>query len=298
VDLTNTFVRENEAEWSPNGAKIVFTGEDPGCPGTCNADLWVMNADGTGRVPLTNTAPSEASPDWQPVVGPAPPGYPRPKGATPFRVSLVPAYAQCTSPNRTHGSPLSFGSCSPPAQASPRVTIGTPDANGAPAKMSGWLRIDAIPGNPATPANEADARVTLDITDVRCRPADAREVCYADNTQAGRDYSGDLRARMSMRLTDRYNLPAPGGDSPATMSDTPLEFNVYDCTPTPSDPSVGSTCSLTTTTAALLGWTEGRRAIMELGQVEVLDGGPNGDVSQGAPSSGMSPFLRQGVFVP
>ena len=33
------------------------------------------------------------------------PGYPRPAGATPMRASLVPAYNQCTSPNRTHGPP-------------------------------------------------------------------------------------------------------------------------------------------------------------------------------------------------
>ena len=32
--------------------------------------------------------------------------------------SLVPAYAACTAPNRTHGAPLSFSSCTPPAQQS------------------------------------------------------------------------------------------------------------------------------------------------------------------------------------
>ena len=60
-------------------------------------------------------------------------GYPRPKGATPSRVSLVPAFRQCTSPNRTHGAPLASQSCAPPVQSSSFLTIGSPDANGAPA---------------------------------------------------------------------------------------------------------------------------------------------------------------------
>ena len=54
------------------------------------------------------------SPDWQPIPINA---YPRPAGAYPMRASLVPAYEPCISPNRTHGPPLGFGSCSPPAQA-------------------------------------------------------------------------------------------------------------------------------------------------------------------------------------
>ncbi len=104
--------------------------------------------------------------------------------------------------------------------------------------------------------------------------------------------------RFGVRLTDRYNLPSPRGNLPATGSDTPVEINLPSCVGTPGDPVVGSACSITTGTRALLGVTEDRRAIMELGQVEVLDGGPSGDVSPGMPSSGMSTFLRQGIFVP
>ncbi|PWU20204.1 MAG: hypothetical protein C5B48_12800, partial [Candidatus Rokuibacteriota bacterium] len=44
----------------------------------------------------------------------SPQSYPRPKGATPLRVPLVPAAKPCTSPNSTHGAPLAFGSCAPP----------------------------------------------------------------------------------------------------------------------------------------------------------------------------------------
>ena len=35
-------------------------------------------------------------------------GYPRPTGAAPMRLSLVPAYSQCTAPNRMHGPPLAL----------------------------------------------------------------------------------------------------------------------------------------------------------------------------------------------
>src|SRR4029453_7214247 len=48
--------------------------------------------------------------------------YLRPKSASPFKVSLVPAYAPCTSPNRTHGPPLAFPSCNPPGRLSPNLT--------------------------------------------------------------------------------------------------------------------------------------------------------------------------------
>ena len=33
----------------------------------------------------------------------------RPKAATPATASLVPAYEQCTAPDRMHGPPLAFG---------------------------------------------------------------------------------------------------------------------------------------------------------------------------------------------
>ena len=60
-----------------------------------------------------------------------PTGYARPKGATPLRVPLVPAFQQCTAADRTHGPPLAFPSCASPAQTSGNLTVGTPDANGA-----------------------------------------------------------------------------------------------------------------------------------------------------------------------
>ena len=76
-----------------------------------------------------------AAPDWQPIPINS---YARPKSATPFKVSLVPAYTPCTAPNRTHGPPLDSDSCNPPAQASDELTLGTPDANGKPVRATGF----------------------------------------------------------------------------------------------------------------------------------------------------------------
>src|SRR6266571_3113307 len=96
----------------------------------------------------------------------------RPRGATPLSVSLVPAYYQCTSPNRTHGAPLAFGSCAPPQTTALTTTIGTPDANGAPAKSIGSFRVDALTG---------DARITLSVSDVRCTASTNADVCQTAN---------------------------------------------------------------------------------------------------------------------
>ena len=54
--------------------------------------------------------------------------HPRPQGATPVRVPLVPAFNQCAAANRTHGPPLAFPSCNPPVPGSSFLTVGTPDA--------------------------------------------------------------------------------------------------------------------------------------------------------------------------
>ena len=76
--------------------------------------------------PVTKFVP----PGYTMAPGYPPPGYPRPEGASPLRVSLVPAYQECTAPDRTHGPPLAFPSCASPQQESSELTVGTPDANG------------------------------------------------------------------------------------------------------------------------------------------------------------------------
>ena len=77
-----------------------------------------------------------------------PTGYPRPAGATPTYAYLVPAYQACVAPDRTHGPPLAYGSCSGPDQVSQHLTVGTPDANGKGAKSVGYARYGAVTATP------------------------------------------------------------------------------------------------------------------------------------------------------
>jgi hypothetical protein len=207
---------------------------------------------------------------------PQPGGYPRPRGATPARVSLVPAYNQCTGGNRTHGAPLSNPSCNPPVQSSSFLTAGSPDANGAAANMLGSVQYDTIIGNSSTSTDEADVRVRVNITDVR------------NKTGLG-DYTGQLKLIQDLRLTDRDNGPTELGTGDASLSFT------VPCSATGST-SVGSTCALNTTADALAAGTvkESMRTIWQLSKVNVFDGGSDGVAS----TNPNTLFLTQGYFVP
>jgi hypothetical protein len=222
--------------------------------------------------------------------------YPRPKGATPIRTPLVPSYQQCASPNRMHGPPLAHPSCAPPAQQSSTLTVGTPDANGAAANSEGSVRLAVIVGNPSTAADEADVGIAIDITDVRCRQANA-----ACPSGEGSDYAGRLLATSNLRLTDKGNGPSAQQDG--TVADTPLEIP-FGCATT-AGTGVGGHCALNTTMDALLpgAVVEGRRAVWQLGAIAVEDSGPNGaGYGSGCPSTcgdgDETVFMRQGVFVP
>lgn len=106
---------------------------------------------------------------------------------------------------------------------------------------------------------------------------------------------GSSREGSALRITDRDNTPDPDGSGPGTMTDTPFAFAVP-CSAT-SDSTVGSTCATTTSADAVAPGvvTEGKRAIWQLGQIEIFDGGPDGDADTPGDNS---PFLRQGVYVP
>ena len=62
ADLTNTgSARELEPAFSPDGTKIAFTTNRDG-----NAEVYVMNADGSGQVRLTKNAAVDLFPDFSP----------------------------------------------------------------------------------------------------------------------------------------------------------------------------------------------------------------------------------------
>ncbi len=219
--------------------------------------------------------------------------YPHPQSATPIHASLVPSYQPCSSPNRQHAAPLSFGSCSPPEPTSQFLTVGTPDSNAAAANFAGSLRLRALLGNPDTPADEADVGITVLLKDIRCQ---AGVTTCAGGPGALRDYTGQVPAFLLAQITDRQS--GANGDEPATGTlpnfRLPSRFSLP-CTAT-SDPAIGSTCSINTSIDALTpnAINEGKRSIWELDQIRVSDGGPRGDPTE---FSG-TPFLVQGLFVP
>jgi hypothetical protein len=219
--------------------------------------------------------------------------HPRPLAASPTQVALVPAYNQCTAANRTHGPPLDYPACNPPAQSSTSVTVGTTDANGANPNSTGSIRVAAAVGSPGPP-DDSDVRIVANITDVRCKVGTS--ACGSSNTQAGPDYTGELQVSLVIRIADHWNAVAAGGGSdPATVIDVPLLANINCAASASAD--VGGTCMLNTTVNTLYqaaAVKDGKRMVVALEQPQVRDGGSDGIM-------GTAPnrlFAVQGIFVP
>ena len=230
------------------------------------------------------------------IAAPAQATHPRPKGASPVRVPLVPAYSQCAAPNRTHGPPLAFPSCNPPTQTSGQATVGTPDAFGGAANFIGYFRIRVLVGAPGPP-DDSDVYVNLNLADVRCVPTGSR--CGAANAAGPADYSGEVGFRYGIRFTDHFNAVAPGGGTdPATMQDAEISLHPggIACAGTAST-STGSTCNMYTSYNAFHPGLikDGKRLNEEIDAVHVFDGGADGVANTLGDNTD---FLRQGIFIP
>jgi WD40 repeat protein len=208
--------------------------------------------------------------------------YIRPKFASPVRVSLVPAFEGCESPNRLHGPPLAHPSCAPPAPSSSNLMIGVGDGAAAAARSIGSakLKVRGTVGG----ADDSDVTVRVSITNVM-------------NLSDLSEYSGELRTVLGLRITDRLNPSAafPGSTGSGTVTDSQLAFNVP-CAPTESELDK-STCAITTSADAIAPGAvpEAMRAIWDVDAVQVYDGGGDGD---GDTTADNELFATQGVFVP
>ena len=214
--------------------------------------------------------------------------YPRPGGASPLKVPLVPEFGPCQFPNAQHIAPLVGGSCTPPVPGSPLIGISSVG------RGSGRVRFEVINGNPATPADEADVHVVATISDVSAK------------TSGSPDYTGKLILRSYLQITDRNN--GSSGWQPATGQG--FFFGVpIDCVATPA--IAGSNCNINTTLDTLVPGTvvEGKRAVVSVGSIEVQDAGADGSVAPDADPLGLgcpptcgsgdeTVFEREGLFTP
>ena len=242
-----------------------------------NTDIYKCDPGCATRL-TTNTAVDE-HPDWQPVVH----NYARPKGATPLRVSLVPAYKQCSAPaNSVHSGPISRDSCVPPRPESSYLTVGTPDFNAAVANSSGSVIFTAQIASPE------DLLISVFLSDVLC--AGTSGGC---SSGALSDYTGDLRFTSAFRITDKQN----GGTGSGTATDLPVQFTLP-CPTTPTS-SAGSNCRIDTSVNALFGAAaiaDSKRAIWQQTElVNLYDGGADGVASTQGDNT---LFATGGLFIP
>ena len=193
----------------------------------------------------------------------------------------------------TLGGASNNPSCAPPAQTSSFLTIGAPDANGAPANSVASVRLTAIVGG-AGPPEDSDVAIEINVTDVRCKTGVS--TCGAANSQAGADYTGELTPNAAFRLTDANNggrrVGSSDGAGPFLAGSAQVQVP---CTATAST-AIGATCAWTTTLDAVNPGIvlDGKRAVWQIGQVEVLDGGSDGEAS----TTPNSRFLVQGIYAP
>jgi plastocyanin len=200
--------------------------------------------------------------------------YPRPGSASPLRVSLVPEYRQCTTPNSTHVTPLNLASCNPAQEQSALLTTAPPGSG------SGFVKMTSLPGVPGG-ADDADINISSTTTSVRRR---------SDGTA----YTGRAILHTAIRLTDMAN--GPGVNSSGTAQDAQFSLPV-DCT--------SGTCGLNTTADTLVPnfAREGKRTIIDSLSVNLKDAGADGSIGAAscAPNCGTGDeqiFMRQGVFLP
>jgi hypothetical protein len=126
-----------------------------------------------------------------------------------------------------------------------------------------------------------DVNIAASITDIRKKSGLS-------------DYTGEVQLDGLLQITDRNNTSHSGDPGPGTVSELHLPVTVP-CTTT-TDTSIGSTCIVSTSANAVVpGSVEsGHRAIWQMGQVRVMDGGASGL----AGSSDATLFMVEGVFVP
>jgi len=281
------------------------------------------------------------------MAGSASASHVRPANATPMNLSLVPAFAPCASPDSTHGTPLAAASCSNVSQVSQWLTIGTPDVNGLNAVSQSAVKIRVFcnqtfpyaTSNPTHPTQLTGVQppcsnasglpagdqedVSIEVcaggrcqfptgpapsgtTDTRCKVATgAGTPC---NAGALAPYSGLVVGTATIQITDHYNSVNAGAPCNPNCTGTvqPLPF------PVGAQCSAGN-CKYVTTADAVVPDTvkENKKAVVEIGQLLIFDGGASGSAIDNPLNPGHCPpacvanvaggatqFAVQGIFLP
>lgn len=254
-------------------------------------EFWGSSTDGARVILMTPSQLSDADtdPGWDlyaaGLASRAP--FDRPARTSVIQVSLVPAFRQTISATQCqarggspsgHGPPLAFSSCNPPG-----FTPGTVAHIGA--RSSGQAQIAPVEGDPTTPADEADVVLSAQLTDVR------------SSSSTGSDYDpapsgSDITLVARWRVSDLLN--GPGRGEPGTAQDAQHRLGVS-CTATP-DPTVGSTCAVSTTSDGLTPGTirERKAMVIQHFRLRLDDSGANGVPADADDRN----FAQQGIYVP
>jgi hypothetical protein len=229
--------------------------------------------------------------------------HPANLGAKKLTFTVVPAFKQCATPNTTHGTPLGAPSCSPPVAVSTNLTTGELSTNQFKGTSSFLIEVVCLPsGTPpcaGTAGDQEDVKLVASATDVRCRAgiSDATKCSSENGAPAGKvdnDYTGQVQGTAQIRITDTFN-GGPGFTTHATVTDLPFPVTGT-CAATTGDATLGSTCSVNTTADAVVPNVvkEQKKAVVEIGQIHVNDGGSDGVVAT-APNL---LFAVQGIYIP
>ena len=218
---------------------------------------------------------------------PQPDAYARPKGATPLRVSLVPAYQACAVPNREHGPPLVNPSCNPPAA----VLAERDGRNARRERSAGELgRVRALlRAGRARPRHPGRSRrAHLGRCDGHPRRA-ARLADYTGELQA-QVTSADHRPQQLAAAADLPGRPDRDGAGHAALRDRAVHRRRADRR------SARTAAVVDSRRRPRAGDGHGGRSRgVAVRPVRLLDGGLDGDAETAADNM---LFATQGVFVP
>jgi hypothetical protein len=305
--------------WSPDGSKIAYVSR----PFTGGQDLYVMNANGTGKALLRSFA---HSPAWSPdgtkiayksgsslhVMGT--------DGSNDVAIASVtagyegtdwqPCPAACPAP-----AVVDYDVPSVATQAyikfvpNFRQTIsdtqctsrgGAPSSHGPPLSLSSCNPPAYLPGTVAHQGPSGESGVTYQRGPPGCCGYPDQLYIFGGGTDirnaAGTDYNPtpglDATLTVKMRITDMFN--GPDLNVPATMADFELGLPVG-CVPD-TEYDFGSTCAAGASTEAFIpeALRPGRHAVVQLFEVQMKDVGLDGVRGNADDRS----FVFQGVSIP